>query len=146
MKKEKLELLHLVIGIAMLVVGLFLLTEKVTIDSALFSDNFVVAGTKLNPLLIVVPLAIGVVMMWFDSGALVSRIVSGLGLLLIVVCVVMTTTVTVPRISPLLWLLYFVLILGGFLLMVYSLFLGRDKGKKNDIVMETDVIEDEDAE
>lgn len=131
MKKERNELMEFLGGLAMLVVGLFLFTSKVTVQSALFSGSISIGSATINSGLVVIPFIIGIVMLFVRPGSIAARIVTGIGLLVIIASVIASTTVRLPRISLYEWILYLVLIFGGAGLLCRALFGGKNDKDDN---------------
>ena len=122
MKKERNELLEFLGGLAMLVVGLYLFTTKVTVQSSLFDGTWSVAGVNINSGLVLIPFIIGIVLLFFKPDSFLSKLITGCGLLIIIVSVIASTTIRLPRISLYEWILYLVLIFGGLGLLCRALF------------------------
>ncbi|SFR94198.1 hypothetical protein [Anaeromicropila populeti] len=116
-------------GLAMLVVGLYFFMNKVTVTSYFFQGvrfgRFDVAGG-----VIVVPLIIGVVIVFANPDSIVGKIVCGLGVLLIVASIISTTHLQLNQMTLFEWILYMVLIFGGTGLLARVLFQGS--GNKKD--------------
>lgn len=129
MKKERYELLEFLGGLAMLVIGLFIFTNKVTVQTAFFSGTFVIWGVNINSGLVIIPFIIGTVLLFARPHSFIAKIITGLGLLLIIISIVTTTTIMLPRISLFEWLMYLVLIFGGLGLVCRALF-AAGKGDK----------------
>ncbi len=130
MKKERNELLEFLGGLAMLVVGLYLFTNKVSVQSTLFSGVLHLGGMHVNSGLVVIPFIIGIVMIFVKPESFVSKLVAGCGLLIIIFAVIASTTIRLPRISLYEWLLYLVLIFGGLALLCRVLFNDKKKDKE----------------
>lgn len=130
MKKERNELLEFLGGLTMLVVGLFLFTNKVTVQTSFFSGTLAIGGVNINSGLVIIPLIIGIVILFARPHSFAGKLITGLGLLIIVVSIIASTTISLPRISLYEWILYLVLIFGGLGLLCRALFAGKDKGDK----------------
>lgn len=131
MRRERNELLEFLGGLIMFVVGLFLFTNKVTVQSALFSGSLAIGSVNISSGLVVIPFIVGIVMMFVRPRMLAAKLVTGLGLLIIIVSVIATTTIRLPRITLYEWLLYLVLIFGGLGLLCRVL-LGNHKDDDRD--------------
>lgn len=132
MKKERNELLEFLGGLAMLVVGLYLFTNKVSVQTTIFSGVLTLGGTQFNSGLVIIPFIIGVVMIFVKPESIISKLVAGCGLLIIIVAVISSTTLRLPRMSLYEWLLYLVLIFGGLGLLCRVLFSDKKKDKDNE--------------
>ena len=129
MKKERNELLEFLGGLAMLVVGLYLFTNKVSVQSTLFSGYLSVNGMRVNSGLVVLPFIIGIVMIFVKPESIISKLIAGCGLLIIIVAVIASTTLRLPHISLYEWLLYLILIFGGLGLLCRVLFTDKKRDK-----------------
>ena len=81
MKEAKNELMQFVGGVIMLVVGLYILSQKVMVSSSY--GFFSLWGGRFSSGLIMVPLIIGVVWMFATGGSFVSKIFTVLSVILI---------------------------------------------------------------
>ncbi len=125
MKKERNELLEFLGGLAMLVVGLYLFTNKATVHTSFFSGGLSLFGMHLNSGLVIIPFIIGIVWLFVKPSSFGAKLVVGLGILIIIVSVIASTTIRLPRITLYEWILYIVLIFGGAGLLARALFGGR---------------------
>jgi hypothetical protein len=124
-KKERNELLEFLGGLAMLVVGLYLFTNKATVQTSFFSGGLSLFGMHLNSGLVIIPFIIGIVWLFVKPSSFGAKLVVGLGILIIIVSVIASTTIRLPRITLYEWILYIVLIFGGAGLLARALFGGR---------------------
>ncbi len=86
MKKAKNELLQFLGGLVMLVAGLYIFSQKVMVTSEFFGGGYMMLGSfHINNGLIMIPLIIGIVWMFVSDGSFASKIMTGLGVLIIVV-------------------------------------------------------------
>ena len=110
MKEAKNELLQFVGGVIMLVVGLYILSQKV-----------------------MVPLIIGVVWMFASGGSFVSKVFTVLSVILIIAAIVASTRIWLVTITMYEWVLILVLIFGGAGLVAKVLFANNksEKSKKD---------------
>lgn len=127
MKKERNELLEFLGGLAMLVVGLYLFTNKASVQTSFFAGNLSLFGLNVNSGLVIIPFIIGVVWLFVKSGSFGAKLVTGLGFLLIIVSVIASTTIRLQRLTLFEWILYMVLIFGGVGLLARALFGGNKK-------------------
>ena len=91
MKEAKNELMQFVAGIIMLVVGLYIFSQKVIVFSGFFSFG----GGRFSSGLIVVPLIIGIVWMFVSGANFASKVFTVLAAIIIIASVVMTTNIPV---------------------------------------------------
>ena len=129
MKEAKNELMQFVAGIIMLVVGLYIFSQKVIVFSGFFSFG----GGRFSSGLIVVPLIIGIVWMFVSGANFASKVFTVLAAIIIIASVVMTTNIHLSAMTLYDWILILVLIFGGAGLVGKVLFAGNfsdDKGRK----------------
>ena len=133
MKEAKNELLQFVAGVIMLVVGLYILSQKVMVSS---TYGFIsLWGGTFSSGLIMIPFIIGVVWMFVTGGSFASKVFTALSVLLIIVSIIVSTRIWLVRITMYEWVLILVLIFGGAGLVAKVLFANnkseRETGKKD---------------
>ena len=138
MKKAKNELLQLLAGLLMLVAGLFIFSQKVMVSSGFFGYGFMIGGIHLGNGLIMVPFIIGILWMFGSGGSLLSKLFTIASVVIIIVAVIMTSTISLMRMTLYEWMLILVLIFGGAGLLARLLF--SDKNNATNIT--TDIIVD----
>lgn len=115
----------------MLVVGLYLFTSKATVQTSFFSGSLRLGGLNINSGLVIIPFIIGIVWLFVKPSSFGAKLVTGAGILIIIVSVIASTTIRLPKITLYEWILYLVLIFGGAGLLARALFGGDKKeGKK----------------
>lgn len=112
MKKATNELLQFLGGLAMLIGGLFLFSQKVIVSSG-FGSGFMLGGIHLTSGLVIVPLIIGIVWMFASGGSFASKFMTGVGVFIIIAAVIASTTIHLTTITLYEWILILVLIFGG---------------------------------
>ncbi|MCM1237288.1 MAG: hypothetical protein NC489_45045 [Ruminococcus flavefaciens] len=125
MKKTKNELLQFLAGLAMLIAGLFIFSQKVMVSSGFFGYGVSLGGFHLGNGLIMVPFIIGVIWMFASEGSVISKFFTAGGVLIIVVAVIMTTHISLVHTTLYEWMLILVLIFGGAGLLARILFARR---------------------
>lgn len=130
MKKAKNELLQFLAGLAMLVVGLFIFSQKVMVSSGFWGYGFRIGGFHMSNGLIMVPLIIGIVWMFATEGSFPSKVLTVIGVLLIIAAIIMTTTISLVHMTLYEWVLILVLIFGGAGLLARILFATRREEKE----------------
>lgn len=85
--KEK-DPINFVVGAALLVIGLFILSKKVIVSTGFAS--FTLLGYDFTSGLLVFPLIFGLIWMAYNPKALGAKILTGLGALFVVVAVIMS--------------------------------------------------------
>lgn len=138
MKSAKNELLQLLAGLAMLVAGLFLLSQKVMVSSGFFGYGFMIGGIQLGNGLIMVPFIIGIVWMFGSGGSLLSKLFTAASIIIIIASIVMTTNISLVRITLYEWVLILVLIFGGAGMLARILFADRNNIDNTREVQKTD--------
>lgn len=122
MKKARNELLQFLAGLVMLIAGLFIFSQKVMVSSGFFGYGFALGGWHLSNGLIMVPFIIGVVWMFASEGSFPSKVFTAAGVFIVVIAIIMTTNISLVRISLYEWVLILVLIFGGVGLLARILF------------------------
>lgn len=125
MMRAKNELLQFLAGLAMLIAGLFIFSQKVTVTSGFFGFGLNIGGLYMSNGLVIVPFIIGVVWMFASEGSFASKVFTAAGVLIIILAVIMTTNIRLQRITLFDWALILVLIFGGAGLLARILFAGR---------------------
>ena len=125
MRKARNELLQFLAGLAMLITGLFIFSQKVMVSSGFFGYGFRLGGFHVNNGLIMVPFIIGVVWMFASEGSFASKVFTAVGVLIIIAAIIMTTNISLVHISLFEWGLILILIFGGAGLLARILFAGR---------------------
>ena len=110
MKEAKNELMQFVGGVIMLVVGLYILSQKVMVSSSY--GFFSLWGGRFSSGLIMVPLIIGVVWMFATGGSFVSKIFTVLSVILIIASIIASTRIWLVSITMYEWVLILVLYLA----------------------------------
>ena len=125
MKKAKNELLQFLAGLAMLIAGLFIFSQKVTVSAGFFGYGLRIGGFYMSNGLVMVPFIIGVVWMFASEGSFASKTFTTLGVLIIILAIIMTTNIRLERMTLFDWIVILVLIFGGAGMLVRILFAGR---------------------
>ena len=129
MKRARNELLQFLAGLAMLIAGLFIFSQKVMVYSMFLGGGlgFSIGGMNMNINngLIIIPFIIGVVWMFASEGSFASKAFTAAGVLIIILAVIMTTNISLVRITLYEWVLILVLIFGGAGLLIRILFAGK---------------------
>ena len=117
--------MHLFLGIIIIGIGLFLLLQQT--DVTMSFASFRLGNFGIPSGLVVVPLLVGVIMMFYNSKFWLARIVTILGAVIIVAAIIMSTTIRFRTTSMYNYVLIILFIASGAGLILRSLF----KNKKN---------------
>jgi hypothetical protein len=127
---EKNSLIRFLAGLALMVVGLFLLFNRVHVGSG-FGWGVMHFGFFSVPSgLVFVPFIIGVVWMFGSNGSLPSKIFTAFTVLIILAAIIMNTSFWVDRMTMFDWLLMLVMIFGGGGIVASVLFASNDIDEK----------------
>lgn len=131
MKRERNELMEFLLGAGMLAAGLYLFCNRVTVVSGLFTGMIRVGGFNIASGLCIVPLIFGIILIFYNPSAFIGKLVTILGVIVIIAAIIASTRIYMPSISLYEWLLYLVLIFGGGTLLARVLF-AKPKNKDKD--------------
>ncbi len=125
MGRKNNDLVMFLIGIAMLVAGGYAFLQNVTVTSGLMSIRW--GNFNAGSGLIVIPFIVGIMMLFAMPHKFVSKLVTGLGLLVIVVSVIMGTHFYFNPIPSYAYLLMLVGMFGGLALVLKVLLSDPDR-------------------
>lgn len=125
MKRAGNELLQFLAGLAMLIAGLFIFSQKVMVTSGFFGYGIRIGGIRMGNGLIMIPFIIGVVWMFVTEGNIASKLFTAASILIVILAVIMTTDIRLMHVTLYEWALILVLIFGGAGLVARILFAGR---------------------
>ncbi len=125
MKRAGNELLQFLAGLAMLIAGLFIFSQKVMVSSGFFGIGFSLGGFRMGNGLIMVPFIIGIVWMFVTEGSVGSKLFTAASILIVILAVIITTDIRLMHVTLYEWALILVLIFGGAGLVARILFAGR---------------------
>lgn len=124
MKRAGNELLQFLAGLAMLIAGLFIFSQKVMVTSGFFGYGFRLGGMHMGNGLIMVPFIIGVVWMFVTEGSTASKLFTAASVLIVILAIILTTDIRLTHVTLYEWVLILVLIFGGAGLVARILFAG----------------------
>lgn len=125
-KRARNELVRVIIGLIMIAVGVGLFISKTRITSELLGIGG--AWSWWKTLLILLPLAVGIIMLIVKPHLLASRLVAFFGALLAIVAILLNITIIIERdIAPYEWVIYGVLVFGGVIVSLSALFIKKKK-------------------
>ena len=120
------ELFGVITGLAMILTGVCLFISKTTVTSTFLEGSGIWKWWSI--LLVFLPLIVGIVLMIIKPHSVVPKLVALSGATgLISVIMANTTIIIEKKIMPVQWFLYGFLIIGGFLICIYSLFIKKKK-------------------
>jgi len=120
--KQRNELVEFIVGLAMLVIGLYLFTGRVSVSSSFFSSGIYYGTVRIPTGAVFVPFIVGIIMVFAKPESFLSKLVAALGVLIILVSIIMSVNIRLETISLYEWLLYIVAIFGGLGLVCRILF------------------------
>lgn len=129
MKNPGNELLQFLGGLAMLIVGLYILAQKVMVSSSLLG-GMRLGGMSMNNGMIIIPLIIGIIWMFASGGSFISKVFTGMSVLLIVAAIVISTNISLVHMSLYEWVIILVLIFGGVGILAKILLASRSGDKE----------------
>lgn len=130
--KQRNELAEFIIGLAMLVIGLYLFTGRVSVSSNFFSSGIYYGSVHIPTGAVFIPFIIGIIMVFVKPESLLSKLVAGLGFLIILASIIMSVNIRLQTISLYEWLLYIIAIFGGLGLVCRVLFAKPKNREKED--------------
>lgn len=125
------------LGLAMCAGGLYLFLQNVTIETRLWGAgsgvNFfgLIGGSGLPSGMITIPFIIGIVLLFFAPKSFWSKLLTALGLLIILLAVIDSTTMRFEATSSFNYLLMVILIFGGAAMVLRILLTGGYSDKKD---------------
>ncbi len=100
-------------GLAMLIAGLFIFSQKVLVHTTFFSSGIRLGSLHLNTGMIIIPLIIGVIWMFVKPKSIWGKLITAAGVLIIIITIIMSTSFRLTTMSLFDWVLILVLIFGG---------------------------------
>lgn len=133
------DLALFLLGIAMCAGGLYLFLQNVTIETSLWGSggrvNFfgLISGGGIPSGMITIPFILGIILLFFAPKSFWSKLLTGLGLLIILLGVISSTTMRFNATSSFNYLLMVILIFGGAAMTLRVLLMGGyGSSKKED--------------
>ena len=127
---EKNSLIRFLAGLALMVVGLFLLFNRVHVGSGFGWGVMSFGFFSVPSSLVFVPFIIGVIWMFGSNGSLPSKIFTAFTVLIILAAIILNTSFWVDRMTMFDWLLMLVMIFGGGGIVASVLFASNDIDEK----------------
>ncbi len=129
MKRAGNELLQFLGGLAMLVAGLYILSQKVMVSTSFFGYGMMLGRFSVSNGMIMIPFIIGIVWMFASGGSFASKVFTGFGVLIIVVSLIISTNIRLVHMTLYEWIVILVLIFGGAGLLAKILFMNPKAGR-----------------
>lgn len=125
-KKARNQLLLVITGLSMMIIGMVLFLTKTKISSDFLNAD---GGWPLwGTLLMLIPLVAGIVMLIVKPHLQASRWVALGGAVLVVVMIIANIKIVIQKeIAPAEWIVYGILIIGGVFVSITSLLIRRKK-------------------
>lgn len=125
-------------GIFMCAGGVYLFLSNVDVSTSMFGAgggiNFwgLIGGNGIPTGMITIPLIIGIVMLFFAPNSVLSKIVTALGLLIIILGVISSTTLRFRTTNAFNYVLMVILIFGGAAMILRILLVGTYSDKTSE--------------
>lgn len=116
-------LLQFFLGLLLFCVGVFLVFQNTTVSMAWYTWS--IGGMGLSQGIVVIPLLIGIGLMFYNSKSIVSWIVFILGIVFVLITIIMSVRIRFNPISLLSYVFMFGAILAGAGLLLKSLFIKK---------------------
>lgn len=110
MKKENLGI-NFLVGIVLLSVGLFLLTQQTVVTMVWYTWMF--GSFKLATGLILMPLIIGIIMLFYNPKSLLGKILTIIGVAIVIVTIIMSINIVFKTTSLFNFIVMIVMIAAG---------------------------------
>lgn len=119
-------------GLALMIVGLFILFNRVHVGPAGWGGwgRFSIGGFSFPSGLVIIPFIIGVIWMFGSGGNLISKIFTAFSVLIILAAIIMNTTFWLDHMTMFDWMLILVMVFGGGGIVASVLF-GENKEDKD---------------
>ena len=117
------QLIQLIGGLAMLAAGGYWFLSGVSVTTSYF--GLMMGSVHINGGLIIVPFLVGIIWLFIDHKSLGAKLVTGLGLLIIIAAIISSTRFVLRNMNLFEYLLILILIIGGAVLILKTL-LGRE--------------------
>ena len=112
-KRKQNDLLTFLAGLAMLVVGIYWLTTRVSVSTSFFGGTMSLGGMNINSGMIVVPFIVCIIWLFVNPDSFLAKICVGLSILLIIAAIILNTQLHMRTTSLYEYLIMIVFIFGG---------------------------------
>ena len=129
---DKNTLTRFLAGLALMIVGLFILFNRVHVGPAGWGGwgRFTIGRFSFPSGLVMIPFIIGIIWMFGSGGNLISKIFTAFSVLLILAAIIMNSTFWLDRMTMFDWILILVMIFGGGGIVASVLFAEKKEEKK----------------
>ena len=121
------KLTEFLLGLALFITGIVLLTRNIYVSTPMFSHGFKIGGLYLRSGICVFPFIAGAMCLFLWPERLWPKIVAGAGFLLILAVAVFSVNIRVKAVSLVKWLCILLSLAGGIALMGRAVYLRRKK-------------------
>ena len=118
-RNEGNPLMELIIGIALLGAGLFMLSKRVIVHTGWYMWR--IGSFSLSSGTVVIPLIIGIIWYFYNPKSIISKVIMGLGAIFIVLSVIMSVSINFVATSMYDYILILGMIGAGFGLLLRNL-------------------------
>lgn len=123
-RRAKNELIEVVCGLFMIVVGVVLFLSKARVSSEFLEGSW----ELWKIIFVMLPLIAGIIMMIVKPDMLASKLIAIAGAVIVIVVLFFTTTIIVEKdIIAVEWVLYSILIFGGLIICAIALLVNNKK-------------------
>ena len=132
------DLTIFVAGVLMCAAGLYLFLSNVSVQTHFWGGGVhffgIIGGAGIPSGLVTVPFIIGIVMLFFAPESIWSKIVTVLGMLVILLAIIESTTLKFEQTNAFIYLMMVILIFGGFAMVMRILLFGsyEEKNEKKE--------------
>lgn len=120
-KSKPTDSLEFYIGLFLLAAGLFFILTKARVSSFGFY-SFYLGGITISSGLVVIPLILGVIWMFYNPKSIVARILSILGGIFVVAAIIVSINITFPSTSLFDYIIMIILMASGAGLLLKAFF------------------------
>lgn len=120
-KSKPTDSLEFYIGLFLLAAGLFFILTKARVSSFGFY-SFYLGGITISSGLVVIPLILGVIWMFYNPKSIVARILSILGGIFVIAAIIVSINITFPSTSLFDYIIMIILMASGAGLLLKAFF------------------------
>lgn len=121
-KRKATECIEFYIGLVLLAVGLFFILNKTVVSSGFGFYSWRIGSFSISSGLVVIPLIIGIIWLFYNPKSLVAKILSVLGGIFIIVSIIMNLNIRFITTSMFDYIIMLILMAAGSGLLLKSFF------------------------